>query len=93
MSSLFKVEILTPDKKVVSCEARLLNIPEKMGRIGIEARHAPLAASLVSGKVDIVLPNGTREIYDIAPGIFSFDANFAKILTSEVNKIDTEAIS
>ena len=90
MSSLFKVEILVPEKKVLSCDAKLLNIPENTGRIGIEARHAPLAASLVAGKVDIVLPNGTREIYDISPGVFSFDANFARILTSKAKKIENQ---
>jgi F0F1-type ATP synthase epsilon subunit len=78
----FRIQIMTPEKTVVERDAVLLNIPETTGRIGVEARHAPLAASLAAGLVEIVLENGMREKYDIAPGVFSFDANSAKILTS-----------
>ncbi|NOY75804.1 MAG: hypothetical protein GXP32_08440 [Kiritimatiellaeota bacterium] len=83
MSQTLNIEILVPEKTILSCEAVLVNIPETTGRIGIEARHAPLAASLVAGLVEIVLPNGKRENYEIGPGVFSFDANLARILTSE----------
>ena len=83
MSETFTIEFILPEKKLPSKEATLVNFPEPTGRVGIEARHAPIAAELAAGKVEIVLPNGSREVWDVAPGIFSFDANLARILTTE----------
>ncbi|MCK5843896.1 MAG: hypothetical protein KAG97_04255 [Victivallales bacterium] len=88
MSETFKIQILTPEEMVAEHEAALVNIPETTGRIGIEARHTPLAASLAAGRLNVVLDNGKRLAYDIAPGVFSFDANLARVLTPEAKRLD-----
>ena len=85
MSETFTVEIILPEKKLPSRDATLVNFSEPTGRVGVEARHAPIAVELAGGKLEIVLPNGTRELWNVAPGIFSFDANLARILTTEAS--------
>jgi F-type H+-transporting ATPase subunit epsilon len=53
MSKLFRLSIVTPDKKIFEGKASSLIAPAQGGYLGVLADHAPLAANLTSGNLII----------------------------------------
>ena len=51
MSDTFKLEIVTPEKKVVNTTAEEIQIPGKNGYLGILPGHAPLITELAVGEI------------------------------------------
>ena len=51
MSDTFKLEIVTPEKKVVDTTAAEVQIPGRNGYLGILPGHAPLITELAVGEV------------------------------------------
>lgn len=51
MADTFKLEIVTPEKKVVDTAAAEVQIPGKNGYLGILPGHAPLITELAVGEV------------------------------------------
>lgn len=51
MANTFRLEIVTPDRQVVSVEADELTVPAARGQRGILPSHAPLLATLTAGEV------------------------------------------
>jgi F-type H+-transporting ATPase subunit epsilon len=51
MSDTFKLEIVTPEKKVVDVAATEAQIPGKNGYLGILPGHAPLITELAVGEI------------------------------------------
>ena len=51
MAELFQLEIVTPDKQVVSDTAEEVQIPGKKGYLGILPGHAPLITELSVGEI------------------------------------------
>ena len=51
MPEVFKLEIVTPEKKVVDTVAEEVQIPGKNGYLGILAGHAPLITELAVGEI------------------------------------------
>jgi F-type H+-transporting ATPase subunit epsilon len=51
MSETFQLEIVTPEKKVVSTAAENVQIPAKNGYIGVLPGHAPLITELSVGEI------------------------------------------
>ena len=51
MAELFKLEIVTPEKKVVDAAASEVQIPGKNGYLGILPGHAPLITELAVGEI------------------------------------------
>lgn len=51
MSDTFKLEIVTPEKKVVDVAATEVQIPGKNGYLGILPGHAPLITELAVGEI------------------------------------------
>jgi F-type H+-transporting ATPase subunit epsilon len=59
MPDTFKLEIVTPEKKVVDTAAAEVQIPGKNGYLGILPGHAPLITELAVG--EITYRNGGQE--------------------------------
>ena len=57
-----KVEIVTPDRRLVSDEADLVTVPGSAGQMGIMRGHAPLLSTLDIGEVVLHKGNDTRYI-------------------------------
>ena len=51
MADTFKLEIVTPEKKVVDTSAEEIQIPGKNGYLGILPGHAPLITELAVGEI------------------------------------------
>jgi len=51
MADTFKLEIVTPEKKVVNTMAEEAQIPGKSGYLGILPGHAPLITELAVGEI------------------------------------------
>ena len=51
MSDSFKLEIVTPEKKVVDTVAEEVQIPGKSGYLGVLPGHAPLITELAVGEI------------------------------------------
>ena len=51
MADTFKLEIVTPEKKVVDTAAEEVQIPAKNGYLGVLPGHAPLITELAVGEI------------------------------------------
>jgi F-type H+-transporting ATPase subunit epsilon len=61
MSPVFKISVLTREKTIYEGEASSLVAPGEAGYLGILANHAPLATSLIPGKIVFVKKSGETE--------------------------------
>jgi F-type H+-transporting ATPase subunit epsilon len=76
MSDTFKLEIVTPEKKVVNTAAEEMQIPGKNGYLGILPGHAPLITELAVGEITY-RENSTEQRLAVAWG-------FAEVLPDKV---------
>ena len=63
------VEILTPDKKLFSGDAEYVNVPGRMGGLGILRNHAPIISSLKAGDVKVRDTAKKEHIFAVKGGI------------------------
>ena len=76
MADKFKLEIVTPEKKVVNTMAEEMQIPGKNGYLGILPGHAPLITELAVGEITY-RENSTEQRLAVAWG-------FAEVLPDKV---------
>ncbi len=62
MPDTFKLEIVTPEKKVVDTAAQEVQIPGKNGYLGILPGHAPLITELAVGEIKIREASGEQKL-------------------------------
>jgi len=70
------LEILTPEKKLYSGEATLVQLPGVDGLFEILNRHAPIIAALKTGTIKANTPAGTKT--------FSIGGGFVECLNNKV---------
>ena len=85
MSDKFKVEIITPDQKILSTEVSEVTIPSYEGQMGILKDHIPLITFLRPGI--IFLKNQVESKYFVEEGTVEFSENNLLILTSTAKDI------
>jgi F-type H+-transporting ATPase subunit epsilon len=61
MSDTFQLEIVTPEKKVVTTAAEEVQIPGKNGYLGVLPGHAPLITELAVGEITFREASGSNE--------------------------------
>src|SRR5580698_5092923 len=76
MADTFKLEIVTPEKKVVDTTAEEVQIPGKNGYLGVLPGHAPLITELSVGEISFH-SQGKEERLAVAWG-------FAEVLPDKV---------
>lgn len=76
MADTFKLEIVTPEKRVVDTTAEEVEIPGKNGYLGVLAGHAPLITELAVGEITY-RENSTKQRLAVAWG-------FAEVLPDRV---------
>ncbi|HET7893779.1 MAG TPA: F0F1 ATP synthase subunit epsilon [Candidatus Sulfotelmatobacter sp.] len=76
MADTFKLEIVTPEKKVVDTAAEEVQIPGKNGYLGVLPGHAPLITELAVGEI-IYCENSQESRLAVAWG-------FAEVLPDKV---------
>ena len=90
---MLNLEIVTPEKKVLSETVDAVTIPTASGEVGILANHAPLISSLKPGVLSYTKAGATEKMV-IAGGFVEVSADNVSILADiaeKASEIDIEA--
>jgi F-type H+-transporting ATPase subunit epsilon len=90
---MLNLEIVTPEKRVLSETVDSVTVPTASGEVGILTNHAPLISSLKSGILSYA-KGGAVEKMVVAGGFVEVSANNVSVLADTVemaNEIDVEA--
>ena len=90
---MLNLEIVTPEKKVLSESVDAVTIPTASGEVGILTNHAPLISSLKPGVLSYTKAGATEKMV-IAGGFIEVSADSVSILADiaeKANEIDVEA--
>ncbi|MBK6766249.1 MAG: ATP synthase F1 subunit epsilon [bacterium] len=93
MANTFHVELITPERHLLSAEAVHVRAPGSAGDFGVLANHSPMVAGLGPGRLQIDFPSHKEE-FAIGGGYFTVDSNKVIILAETClrkNEIDLEA--
>nr|P29709.2 RecName: Full=ATP synthase epsilon chain, sodium ion specific; AltName: Full=F-ATPase epsilon subunit, sodium ion specific; AltName: Full=Na(+)-translocating ATPase subunit epsilon [Propionigenium modestum]CAA41375.1 F1 subunit [Propionigenium modestum] len=88
----FKLEVVTPLKKVLDRDAEMVIMRTIEGDMGVMADHAPFVAELAVGEMKIKSANG-EEAYFVSGGFLEISKEKTMILADEaidVKEIDVE---
>ena len=85
MSDKFKVEIISPEQKILSTEASEVTIPSYEGQMGILKDHIPLITFLRPGFISV--KNKVEINYFVEEGTVEFSDNSLLILTSSAKDL------
>ena len=90
---MLNLEIVTPEKKVLSETVDAVTIPTASGEVGILANHAPLISSLKPGVLSYTKAGATEKMV-IAGGFIEVSTDNVSILADiaeKASEIDIEA--
>ncbi len=85
MSDKFKVEIISPEQKILNTEASEVTIPSYEGQMGILKDHIPLITFLRPGFISV--KNKVEINYFVEEGTVEFSDNSLLILTSSAKDL------
>jgi len=88
----FKLEVITPLKKVLEMEVERVILRTSEGDMGILAKHAPLVAELAVGEMKIKTDAGEERFF-VAGGFLEVSRDRTLVLADEainINDIDVE---
>jgi len=68
VAATFPLDIVTPERTVLSEPVQSVQVPASDGSLGILAGHAPLLAELGVGECVVRTPSGATETYVLAGG-------------------------
>ena len=92
MANTFKLEVVTPLKKILSQDVEFVMLRTTEGDMGILPNHAPFVASLAIGEMKVRV-NGKDTIYFVSGGFLEISKDKAIILADEAmlaSEIDVE---
>jgi len=78
------LEIISPDKKLYSGEADLIQLPGSKGSFEILKNHAPIISTLEKGQIKIVASDGKKTTFDIDGGVIEAKNNKIIVLAENV---------
>ena len=78
------LEIISPDKKLYSGEADLIQVPGSKGSFEILKNHAPIISTLEKGQIKIIAPDGNLTKFDIDGGVIEAKNNKIIVLAENV---------
>ncbi|MEZ5425967.1 MAG: F0F1 ATP synthase subunit epsilon [Pyrinomonadaceae bacterium] len=84
---MLNLEIVTPEKKVLSETVESVTVPTISGEVGILTNHAPLISSLKPGILSYNKSGGTEKIV-ISGGFVEISANKVSVLADIAEKAD-----
>ena len=94
MSEKFTVEIITPEKSILTSKANEVIIPSFEGQMGILKDHIPLITFLRPGL--IIIKNNDNKKFYVEEGTVEFSNNNLLILTStarDLNDLKNDTIN
>lgn len=84
---MLKLEIVTPERKVVDAEVESVTVPTASGEAGILAAHAPLISALRPGLLSY-LQNGNVERLAVSTGFVEVSRDLVSVLTDFAETAD-----
>lgn len=64
-----KLEIITPDKKLFEGDVKSAIFPGSEGSFGVLDDHAPMIATMKTGKVELILDNNSKQEFNVKGGV------------------------
>lgn len=87
MAELFHLDIIAPDKTILSAEVSMAVIPGTEGDFGVLPRHAPLMSTLRPGLIQIEDASGeTRKLF-VSGGMASVENNRCIVLADRATPL------
>jgi F-type H+-transporting ATPase subunit epsilon len=83
--AMLRVEVVTPEKRVWSGEAKMVTARTLDGELGVLPDHAPLLGVLADGTVSIKAADGSTNDFVINGGFISIANNRVSILGESAN--------
>lgn len=77
---MLKLEVVTPERRVVDVEADSVTIPTASGEAGILGNHAPLVSALKPGVLSYAVKGATEKLA-ISTGFVEVSGNQVSVLT------------
>jgi F-type H+-transporting ATPase subunit epsilon len=90
MAGTFKIEIVSPERVLLSGEATEVVVPGMEGDFTVLEGHAPLISALRPGILDIKQGSGRRRIY-VRGGFAEVDPTLLTILAQNLVDVDAGA--
>ena len=84
---MLKLEIVTPERRVLDTEVEMVTIPTATGEAGILSNHAPLVSELKAGVLSYTLRGNTDRLA-IASGFVEVSGNKVSVLTDTAESPD-----
>jgi len=82
---MLRVEVVTPEKRVWSGEAKMVTARTLEGDLGVLPNHAPLLGVLADGTVSVKTADGSVNDFVINGGFISVANNRVSILGESAN--------
>ncbi len=77
-----KVEIVTPEQRVLTVEADEVRLPGVSGGFGVRPGHTPLIAALAAGELTLIQAAETRR-YAVGEGFAEVSEDHVRVLVEE----------
>lgn len=90
---MLKLEIVTPERRVLDAEVESVTVPTASGEAGILSNHAPLISALKPGVLTYI-NKGAAEKLAISTGFVEVSNNQVSVLTDvaeTADEVDTDA--
>lgn len=90
---MLKLEIVTPEKKVLDAEVEAVTIPTASGEAGLLTNHAPIVSALKPGILSYTI-KGSVEKLVVSGGFVEMNHNKVSVLTDfaeSAEEIDVDA--
>ena len=84
---MLRLEIVTPERRVLDTEVEMVTVPTASGEAGILTNHAPLVSELKAGVLSYTL-RGNIDRLAIAAGFVEVSGNKVSVLTDAAEAPD-----
>ena len=86
---MLKLEVVTPERRVVDTETEVVTVPTASGEAGILANHAPLVSLLKPGLLSYAVKGSSeKEKLAIAGGFVEISNNQVSVLTDMAETVE-----
>jgi F-type H+-transporting ATPase subunit epsilon len=83
INTTFQFELVSPEKILVSAEAKMVIVPGEEGDFGVLAQHAPLLSAIRPGVVSITPASGEERKIFVAGGFADVTPSLLSLLAEE----------
>lgn len=88
MPATFPLDIVTPEKTVLSEVVASVQLPAVTGSMGVLAGHAPLLAELGVGECVVKMPSGAEEQFLVSGGFVEVSREKVTVLADTAERAD-----